>query len=181
MLCIPKLQTKTFGHRSFSFAAPTIWNSLPSELRHTNSSKKFKLALKCHLFLKFCTWHSKNFYFDLNHNIWSTSTCVRMHDYERLTCENYYFISLIYTFLLLLLWSIRLHVPVSVRVYDWLLDRNNMHIFLLYCVFNMLNFMCLFIIMSISAKRHKLWCTVGYMRLSKCSIIIIIIMWKEMQ
>ena len=29
ILCIPKLRTKTFGHRSFSFAAPTIWNSLP--------------------------------------------------------------------------------------------------------------------------------------------------------
>ena len=29
ILCIPKLRTKTFGHRSFSFAALTIWNSLP--------------------------------------------------------------------------------------------------------------------------------------------------------
>ena len=34
ILCIPKLRTRTFGHRSFSFAAPTIWNSLTSELRH---------------------------------------------------------------------------------------------------------------------------------------------------
>ena len=53
ILCIPKLRTKTFGHRSFSFAAPTIWNSLPSELRHTDSIQKFKLALKTHLFRKF--------------------------------------------------------------------------------------------------------------------------------
>ena len=30
IVCIHKLRTKTFGHRSFSFAAPTIWNSLPS-------------------------------------------------------------------------------------------------------------------------------------------------------
>ena len=30
ILCIPKLRKKTFGHRSFSFAAPTIWNSVPS-------------------------------------------------------------------------------------------------------------------------------------------------------
>ena len=29
--------------------------------------------------------------------------------------------------------------------------------------------------MSISVKRHELWCTVRDMRLSKCSIIIIII------
>ena len=39
----------------------------------------------------------------------------------------------------------------------------------------MLNFMCMFIIMSISVKRHELWCTVRDMRLSKCSIMIIII------
>ena len=39
----------TFGHRSFSFAAPTVWNSLPSELKHTDSIQKFKLALKTHL------------------------------------------------------------------------------------------------------------------------------------
>ena len=53
ILCIPKLRRKTFGHRSFSFAAPTIWNSLLSELRHTDSIKKFKLALKTHLLWKF--------------------------------------------------------------------------------------------------------------------------------
>ena len=29
ILCIHKLRTKTFGHRSFSFAAHTIWNFLP--------------------------------------------------------------------------------------------------------------------------------------------------------
>ena len=46
ILCIPKLRTKTFGHRSFSFAASTIWISLPSELRHTDSILKFKSALK---------------------------------------------------------------------------------------------------------------------------------------
>ena len=50
ILCIPKLRAKTFGHRSFSFAAHTIWNSLPSELRHTDSIQKFKLAIKTHLF-----------------------------------------------------------------------------------------------------------------------------------
>ena len=37
----------------------------------------------------------------------------------------------------------------------------------------MLNFICLFIIISISVKRHDLWCTVRDMRLCKCSIIII--------
>ena len=55
ILCIPKLRTKTFGHRSFSFAAPTIWYSLPSELRHTDSILKFKLAQKTHLLRKLYT------------------------------------------------------------------------------------------------------------------------------
>ena len=50
ILCIPKLRTKTFGHRTFSLAAPTIWNSLPSELRHTDCIQKNKLALKTHLY-----------------------------------------------------------------------------------------------------------------------------------
>ena len=52
ILCIPKQRTKTFRHRTFSFAAPTIWNSLPSELRHTDSIQKFRLAQKTHLLHK---------------------------------------------------------------------------------------------------------------------------------
>ena len=31
---IPHIKTKTFGHRSFSHAAPSAWNSLPHEIRH---------------------------------------------------------------------------------------------------------------------------------------------------
>ena len=70
ILCIHKLRTKTFGHRSFSFAAPTIWNSLTSELRHTDCIQKFKLALKVHLFRKFYALHLKFFWgLDLNHYI----------------------------------------------------------------------------------------------------------------
>ena len=57
ILCIPKLRTKTFGHRSFSFAAPTICNSLPSELRQTDSIQKNKLALKTHLLFSFAMIH----------------------------------------------------------------------------------------------------------------------------
>ena len=33
-LRIPHIKTKTFGHRSFSRAAPSVWNSLPHEIRH---------------------------------------------------------------------------------------------------------------------------------------------------
>ena len=50
ILCITKLRTKTFWHRSFSFAAPIIWNSLLTELRHTDSIQKYKSEQKIHLF-----------------------------------------------------------------------------------------------------------------------------------
>ena len=42
--------TKTFGHRSFSHATPSVWNSLPHEIRHIQSTTAFKVALKTHLF-----------------------------------------------------------------------------------------------------------------------------------
>ena len=61
ILCIPILRTKSIWHRSFSFAAPTIWNSLPSELRHTDSIQKFKSALKTNLLRKFYAFCIKNF------------------------------------------------------------------------------------------------------------------------
>ena len=49
ILCIPKLRTKIFGHCLFSFAGPTIWNSLH------DSIQKLKSALKPHLVRKFYT------------------------------------------------------------------------------------------------------------------------------
>ncbi|KAK7105219.1 hypothetical protein V1264_016626 [Littorina saxatilis] len=50
MLRIPHVRTKAFGHRSFSYAAPKIWNSLPYDIRHIDSTPSFKAALKTHLF-----------------------------------------------------------------------------------------------------------------------------------
>ena len=52
-LCIPHIKTKTFGHRSFSHAAPSVLNSLPREIRYIQSTTAYKTALKTHLF-KFC-------------------------------------------------------------------------------------------------------------------------------
>ena len=49
-LRIPHMKTKTFGHCSFSHAAPSVWNSLPHESRHIHSTTAFKTALKTHLF-----------------------------------------------------------------------------------------------------------------------------------
>ena len=34
----PRVNTKTFGERSFSYAGPSVWNNLPQTLRHTDSA-----------------------------------------------------------------------------------------------------------------------------------------------
>jgi len=39
-----------FGDRTFSMAAPKLWNALPAELRSISSSSTFKSSLKTHLF-----------------------------------------------------------------------------------------------------------------------------------
>ena len=49
-LRILHIKTKTFGHRSFSHAVPSVWNSLPHEIRHIQSTTAFKTVLKTHLF-----------------------------------------------------------------------------------------------------------------------------------
>ena len=46
----PRVNTKTFGERSFSYAGPSVWNNLPQTLRHSDSTSSFKAALKTHLF-----------------------------------------------------------------------------------------------------------------------------------
>ena len=40
----------SFGDRSFSVAAPTLWNNLPLNLRVIDSPLEFKSKLKTHLF-----------------------------------------------------------------------------------------------------------------------------------
>ena len=50
LLLIPQVRLKTFGRRSFHYAAPTLWNQLPDKLRHCHSISSFKSILKTHLF-----------------------------------------------------------------------------------------------------------------------------------
>ena len=50
-LKIPRTKLKSAGDRSFSVAAPLIWNSLPSNITNTTSIPQFKKKLlKTHLF-----------------------------------------------------------------------------------------------------------------------------------
>jgi len=46
---VPKIKS-AIGRRSFSYAAPTIWNLLPLSLRNTKSTLVFRSLLKTHLF-----------------------------------------------------------------------------------------------------------------------------------
>ena len=49
-LAKPRTDLKTFGDRAFSMAAPTLWNSLPKDIRDSPTLDIFKTALKTHLF-----------------------------------------------------------------------------------------------------------------------------------
>ena len=51
LLTIPRpLRLKSIDSRAFSVAGPTLWNHLPSTLRHAKSLSSFKSHLKTHLF-----------------------------------------------------------------------------------------------------------------------------------
>ena len=59
LLTIPSAKLKKYGYRSSSFAAPTIWNSLPEPIRNHDDISKFKTSIKTSLFKehfnkKFC-------------------------------------------------------------------------------------------------------------------------------
>lgn len=41
---------KTKGDRAFAFAAPKLWNSLPVDVRASETIQSFKSRLKTHLF-----------------------------------------------------------------------------------------------------------------------------------
>ena len=46
LLSTPKFNLKTYDGRSFIIAAPSVWNTLPFELRSCNSLSSFKSKLK---------------------------------------------------------------------------------------------------------------------------------------
>ena len=48
-LRISHLKTKTFGHLSFFYTDPSVWNSLPREIRHIQSTTAFKTVPTTHL------------------------------------------------------------------------------------------------------------------------------------
>ncbi len=54
-LVLPRIRT-TLGSRAFSHAAPYLWNSLPQDVRNSESLIVFKSLLKTHLFRQAFMW-----------------------------------------------------------------------------------------------------------------------------
>ena len=53
-LLVPRFRTSRYGRRSFSVAAPSLWNSLPVDIRQLSGNpEQFKKKLKTVLFLQF--------------------------------------------------------------------------------------------------------------------------------
>ena len=50
LLYKPVFNLKTYGGRSFSIAAPTLWNILPTTIKNSASLDSFKRKLKTWLF-----------------------------------------------------------------------------------------------------------------------------------
>ena len=50
LLTVHRFKNKTLGARSFAYAAPSLWNSLPLEIRAIDNINTFKSSLKAHLF-----------------------------------------------------------------------------------------------------------------------------------
>jgi hypothetical protein len=52
IVAVPRCKTSRLGPRSFSIAGPSAWNSLPANLRQTDSNFTFRKLLKTFLFSK---------------------------------------------------------------------------------------------------------------------------------
>ena len=50
LFCVPQTMTRSSGDRSFSYAAPVLWNNLPEHVRNIDTYERFKTSLKTHLF-----------------------------------------------------------------------------------------------------------------------------------
>ncbi len=50
LLVVPRIAKSTKGGRTFSYLAPKLWNSLPDNVRGSDTLSLFKSRLKTHLF-----------------------------------------------------------------------------------------------------------------------------------
>jgi len=52
-LIVPRCRLSTYGCRAFDYAGPTVWNSLPDELRNSDSFDSFRRFMKTILFSRY--------------------------------------------------------------------------------------------------------------------------------
>ena len=46
LILVPRVRTETYGEAAFSVRGPRLWNSLPEELRSSQSGRTFKITFK---------------------------------------------------------------------------------------------------------------------------------------
>ena len=51
LLDVPRVNLEHYGRRAFACAGPTLWNSLPLELRAIQNTRQFGKLLKTFMFL----------------------------------------------------------------------------------------------------------------------------------
>ncbi len=56
LLVVPRIAKSTKGGRTFSYLAPKLWNSLPDNVRGSDTLSLFKSRLKTHLFSQAFIW-----------------------------------------------------------------------------------------------------------------------------
>ena len=52
-LAVPRCRLSSYGCRAFDYAGPTVWNSLPEELRNSDSFDSVKQFIKTILFSRY--------------------------------------------------------------------------------------------------------------------------------
>ena len=52
LLVVPRSRLRSYGDRSFAWAAPTLWNNLPLTIRSSENIASFSKSLKTHLFIQ---------------------------------------------------------------------------------------------------------------------------------
>jgi len=64
-LTVPRCRLSTYGRRAFCYAGPAVWNSLPDELRNTDSFDSFKRFLKTILISRYyCDQRIRGYFFN---------------------------------------------------------------------------------------------------------------------
>ena len=87
LLIVPDIRSET-GRRSFSFAAPKIWNSLPQHIRFSDSLSLFRGLLKTFLYQK-----SLPPVINSLHNVSSDFDLCTYNGHSSLPCISHRFIS----------------------------------------------------------------------------------------